>query len=58
MDSYAICEVLQTAGVIDSAAAFNTYLEQTGKDRYIGAGARLIPRGASYEEVSRIITGH
>ncbi|MBR0092440.1 MAG: hypothetical protein IJP92_12155 [Lachnospiraceae bacterium] len=56
-DSYSISEILQTAGVIDSALAFNTYLEQTGKDRFIGAGARLIPRGASYEEVSRIITG-
>ncbi|MBQ6735849.1 MAG: hypothetical protein IJR00_13190 [Lachnospiraceae bacterium] len=57
MDSLSVCEILQTAGVIDSATAFNTYLEQTGKDRYIGTGARLIPRGASYEEVSRIITG-
>lgn len=57
MDSLSVCEILQTAGVIDSATAFNTYLEQTGKDRFIGTGARLIPRGASYEEVSRIITG-
>lgn len=55
--SETICELLQTAGVIDSATAFNNYLVQNGRDRYISTGAKLIPRGSSYEDVSRIITG-
>ena len=52
-----ICELLQTAGVIDSATAFNNFLVQSDRDRYIGTGARLIPRGATYEEVGFIISG-
>ncbi|MBR0172581.1 MAG: hypothetical protein IJQ21_07300 [Lachnospiraceae bacterium] len=52
-----ICELLQTAGVIDSASAFNNFLVQSDRDRFIGTGARLIPRGATYEEVGFIISG-
>ena len=52
-----ICELLETAGVIDNATAFNNFLIQNGRDRYISTGAKLIPRGSSYEDVSRIITG-
>lgn len=52
-----ICELLQTAGVIDSASAFNNFLVQSDRDRFIGTGARLIPRGATYEEVGYIIAG-
>ena len=52
-----ICELLQTAGVIDSASAFNNFLVQSDRDRFIGTGARLIPRGATYEEVGFIIAG-
>lgn len=52
-----ICALLETAGVIDNATAFNNYLIQNGRDRYISTGAKLIPRGSSYEDVSRILTG-
>ncbi|MBR0164465.1 MAG: hypothetical protein IJQ12_07315 [Lachnospiraceae bacterium] len=52
-----ICTLLETAGVIDNANAFNNYLIQNGRDRYISTGAKLIPRGSSYEDVSRILTG-
>lgn len=52
-----ISALLETAGVVDNAAAFNDYLVNSGQDRYITVGARLIPRGSSYEDVARIITG-
>ena len=52
-----IASLLENAGVVDNAAAFNDYLVNSGMDRYITVGARLIPRGASYEDVARIITG-
>lgn len=52
-----ISALLETAGVVDNAAAFNDYLVNSGQDRYITVGACLIPRGSSYEDVARIITG-
>ena len=52
-----IASLLENAGVVDNAAAFNDYLVNSGMDRYITVGARLIPRGSSYEDVARIITG-
>ena len=48
---------LAQAGVVDDAIAFNSFLIRNGYDRYIQSGTKQIPRGASYDEVARIITG-
>ena len=55
--SEGVSELLEQAGAIDDATAFNTFLIQSGRDRYISPGAKLIPGGATYEEVATILSG-
>lgn len=55
--SEGVSEFLESSGVIDDASAFNAFLVKSGRDRYIRPGAKLIPSGATYEEVAKIITG-
>ena len=55
--SEGVSELLQQAGAIDDAEAFNAYLIQSGRDRYISPGAKLIPAAATYEEVAQILSG-
>lgn len=52
-----VSSFLESAGIVDDAAAFNTYLVQSGRDRYISPGAKLVPRGATYEDVAKVISG-
>ncbi len=53
-DSVAV--VLYNAGVIDNAGSFNRYLIDKGLDRIIRSGNKVIPAGATYEEIAYIIT--
>ncbi len=53
-DSVAV--VLYNAGVIDNASSFNRYLIDKGLDRIIRSGNKVIPAGATYEEIAYIIT--
>ncbi len=53
-DSVAV--VLYNAGVIDNASSFNRYLIDKGLDRIIRSGNKVIPSGATYEEIAYIIT--
>ena len=52
-----VSSFLESAGVVDDAVAFNTYLVQSGRDKYISPGAKLVPRGATYEDVAKVISG-
>lgn len=56
-DSASVCRVLQSAGAIDDAAAFDAYLVSRGLDRYIRSGTYYITAGSSYEEIAKLITG-
>jgi cell division protein YceG involved in septum cleavage len=55
--SASVCRVLQNAGAIDDAAAFDAYLVSRGIDRYIRSGTYYITAGSSYEEIAKLITG-
>ena len=54
-DSYAICERLQQAGLIEDAAAFDTYLCENGYHTKIYAGIHKIPAGATKEEIIKLL---
>ena len=54
-DSYAICEHLQQAGLIEDAAAFDTYLCENGYHTKIYAGIHKIPAGATKEEIIKLL---
>lgn len=56
-DSATVCRVLQNAGAIDDAAAFDAYLVSRGIDRYIRSGTYYITEGSSYEDIAKLITG-
>lgn len=53
--SDAVAQVLYNAGVIDNAVSFNRFLIDKGKDRIIRSGTKVIPAGATYEEIANII---
>ena len=55
MNSERVSEVLQTAGVIDSAKAFNEYLIENNMGRYIRSGEYQLRSGMSYEEIANIL---
>ena len=54
--SETVSNQLKAAGVIESASDFNAYLCAHGYDRRISTGSHVIPEGAGYEEIARIIT--
>ena len=54
-DSYAICEHLQQAGLIEDAAVFDTYLCENGYHTKIYAGIHKIPAGATKEEIIKLL---
>ena len=56
MDSYYVAGLLEQAGIIDSAAAYDRYLVSNGYDRRIQIGTKTIPEGADNEQIARIIT--
>ena len=56
VDSYYVAGLLEQAGIIDSAAAYDRYLVANGYDRRIQIGTKTIPEGADNEQIARIIT--
>lgn len=54
--SYTVAKNLQSAGLIESASEFDTYLCSTGMDRKICAGSFKIPQGSSEDEIAKIIS--
>lgn len=54
--SDAVCKKLKKAGVIEDVDDFNKYLAKTGYDNLIQPGNYVIPLGADYDEIIRIIT--
>lgn len=55
--SYSVCKKLEEAGLIESAAAYDTYLYERGYDKRIIAAAHEIPVDADEEQIAKIITG-
>ena len=55
MSSDAVAELLYQKGFVDSARSFNQYLIDRKMDRIIRSGDKVIPDGASYEEIANII---
>ncbi|WP_026497407.1 hypothetical protein [Butyrivibrio sp. WCD2001] len=55
-DSDDCARILREAGIITDGVEYNNYLISTGKDRFIRSGTKQIPRGASFEEITSIIT--
>ena len=51
-----VCAMLERAGLVESASAFNNYLIVQRKDRIIRTGNKSIPTGASFEQIAGIIT--
>ncbi len=43
-------------GLVDDADAFNQYMVGNGYDSFILVGTVQIPKGASYEEIAKILT--
>ncbi len=52
-----VAQILEDAGLIDSASSFNRYLIDRGLDRKIRSGTFHIPEGVDYEGVAKAITG-
>ena len=55
-ESDTCARIIREAGIIDDGVAFNNYLVNSGLDRKIRSGTKQIPKGASFEEIARIIT--
>lgn len=54
--SVAVSKMLEEAGLVESASAYDKYLCDNGYDKRLKTGAHVIPIGASEEEIARIIT--
>lgn len=54
--SRSVCNQLAEAGLIEDAAAFDQYLIESGYSKRISAGTFEIPKGASDEEIAKIIS--
>lgn len=54
--SSTVARELEKRGVVKSAAQLNHYLEKSGAAKRIRSGIYKIAKGASYEEIARIIT--
>ena len=55
--SNAVADKLLAASLIDDAAAFNKYLVEHKYDSSIQPGTFSIPKGTTYEEISKLLTG-
>lgn len=51
-----VCQKLKEAGLVDDAAAFNTYLIQKDYDNAILPGVYDIPKDSTYEEIAALLT--
>lgn len=54
--SSSVAREMKEAGIINNADAFDEYLEKSGNAKKVRAGTYKIPKGASYEQIARIIT--
>lgn len=54
--SVAVSKMLEEAGLVESASAYDKFLCENGYDKRLKAGSHQIPVGASEEEIARIIT--
>lgn len=52
-----VARKLASAGLISDAAAYDKWLIQNGYDRVLAAGTHQIPKGASEEEIAKILSG-
>ena len=57
MISNTAASILEELGVVESGYDFNMYLYNNGYESKLRVGTYEIPKGASYEEITRIITG-
>lgn len=55
--SYTVAKKLETAGLVSSAASYDTYLCEHGYDKKLRTGTFQIPEGATDEQIARIVTG-
>lgn len=55
--SYTVAKKLAEAGVVNSAAAFDTFLCENGYDKRLHTGTFQIPADAGDEQIARIVTG-
>lgn len=55
--SYTIAKKLAEAGVVNSAASFDTFLCENGYDKRLRTGTFQIPADAGDEQIARIVTG-
>ncbi len=55
-DSDRVAAILYNEGFVESSAGFNNYLVESGQDRKIRSGTKVIPEGATYEQIAAIIT--
>ena len=55
--SFTVCKRLEEAGLIASAANFDTFLCETGYDKRIRSGSFEIPADADPEQIARILIG-
>ena len=56
--SAAVSRLLEEAGLVGSASAYDKYLCENGYDNRIRSGTHEIPAGAGEEEIALIITGN
>lgn len=54
--SVAVSKMLEDAGLVESASAYDKYLCDNGYDKRLKSGTHMIPVGATEEEIARIIT--
>lgn len=54
--SYTVAKKLEEAGVVFSASDYDDYLCQNGYDKRLRTGTFRIPKGASNEQIAKIVT--
>lgn len=57
MDSGSVSKLLYAAGVVNDAAEFDRYLVNNNYANKIRTGNYVIPKGSSYDEIAKILTG-
>lgn len=57
MDSGSVSKLLYAAGIVDDATEFDRYLVNNNYANNIRTGNYVIPKGSSYDEIARILTG-
>ena len=55
--SVSVAKQIEQAGLVDSAADFDSYLCRNGYDKKICVGNHVIPKNATEEEIAKALTG-